>query len=190
MTRAIVTFALVALALAVGGSAQAAAPRLMMVSGAPLADPILVSNAGEAFELYGSFYEGRPVDRTRLEGRPSLRLGLFWDNALWDPYVRAGRLDELQPEQANQVGRFYPAVGEEPALVDIPATGEWPKVASETTLRILQARGVPVRLDEDEANGVPWIPAGLLGGASFGVGLLLLARRLRNARSSPVPASR
>ena len=84
MTRPGLAFAAAAaLALALVGPTQAAAPRLIMVSGEPLADPILVSNAKEAFELYGLFYRGRPVDRTRLEGRPSLRLGLFWDDALW-----------------------------------------------------------------------------------------------------------
>jgi hypothetical protein len=190
MTRPVFVYALAAaLALLLATSTDAAAPRLIMVSGEPLADPILVSTAEEAFELYESFYEGRPVERSRLEGRPSLRLGFFWDNALWEPYVRAGRLGELKPEQANQVGQFYPAVGREPAAVDIPAVGKWPKMASATTLRMFEARGVPVRLDEDEADSVPWIAAGLVGGAVLAVALLLLARRLRTTRSSAVPAS-
>jgi hypothetical protein len=191
MTRPVFIYVLAAaFALSLVGSTRAAAPRLIMVSGEPLADPILVSNAKEAFELYESFYAGRPVDRARLEGRPSLRLGFFWDNSLWEPYVRAGRLDELEPEQANQVGRFYPAVGGEPALVDVPAHGKWPKVATGTTLRTFEARGVPIRLDEDESNRLPWIAAGVGGGAALAIALFLLARRLPKTRSSPAPTSR
>jgi len=54
------------LALALVAAANAAAPRLIMVSGDALADRILVSEAGDVFELCGSFYQGRPVDRSSL----------------------------------------------------------------------------------------------------------------------------
>ena len=179
MNRPVFIFvAAAALALGLVGSAKAAAPRLIMVSGEPLADRILISDAEDVFELYGSFFRGKPVDRSSLEGRPSFRLGLFWDNSLWEPYVREGRLDELRPDQANQVGWFYPAVGGTPALV-VPAYGAWPKTANETALRILEAQGVPVRLNETDANRVPWIVVGIIGGAALGLTLLISARRFR-----------
>jgi hypothetical protein len=92
----------IVLALGLGSSADAAAPRLIMVTGGLLAEPILLSDGDEVFELYGSFFAGRAVDRAELEGPPSLRLGLFWDNALWEPYVQAGRLDELRPRRASR----------------------------------------------------------------------------------------
>ena len=191
MRRPVSTYALAAsLALLLTGATHAAAPRLIMISGEPLGDPILVSEAGEAFDLYGSFHEGRPVDRSRLEGRPALRLGFFWDNALWEPYVRAGRLDELKPQQANQVGWFYPAIRGEPALIEIPAAGKWPKMASAATVRMFEARGVPVRLDEDEGGSVPWIAVGLVAGGVLAISLLGLAQRFRKARSPSLAARR
>lgn len=173
-----------AVALALAGSAEAAAPRLIIVTGEPLAQPILVSDAEEVFELYGSFFEGPSIDRASLVGRPFLRLALFWDNRLWEPYVREGRLDELRPDQANQVGRFYPAVGREPALVDVPGHGQWPKRATAEALRIFEAARVPVRLEEKGVNRVPWIAGGLTGAcAAFAVALFVFARR-RAARST------
>jgi hypothetical protein len=175
MMRTALIFAAV-LALGLVAPAQAAAPRLIMVSGEPLTGPILISDAEQVFELYQSFFQGQPVERGALEGRRSLRLGLFWDNALWEPYVREGRLDELTPERANTVGWFYPAADDRPALVDVPGYGSWPKVANERTLGILEGSGVPVRLGDSSANRVPWIGAGV-GGAVLALALLVLALR-------------
>lgn len=179
MYRPVLIAVAAAVALGLVGSARAAAPRLIMVSGELLADRVLISDAEYMFELYGSFFRGRPVDRSSLEGRPSLRLGLFWDNSLWEPYVREGRLDELRPDQANQVGSFYPAVGGKPALVNLPGYGKWPKTTNETALRILDAQGVPVRLNGTDANRVPWTLVGVIGGAALGLTLLISARRFR-----------
>ena len=150
-----------------------------MVSGEPLAERILISRPADAFELYGSFFRAEPVDPASVEGRPSLRLGLFWDNSLWEPYVREGRLDELRPGQANQVGWFYPAVGNEHALVVVPGYGTWPKKANTTALRILAAAGVPVRLSDARANRVPRIVVGIAAGAVC-LTLLISARRFRS----------
>jgi hypothetical protein len=149
------TAALVAATLAL-----AAAPRLIMVSGATIERPVLLSDADEVVDFYSSFFRGTAVDRASLEKRPSLRLGLFWDNGLWEPYVRDGRLGELRPEQANQVGRFYPAVGDKPALVDVPGYGRWPKLADAQALGILARHGVPVRLDSGGGMRAAWIAAG------------------------------
>jgi len=163
MTRLGLLVAAAALALGLVGSAKAAAPRLIMITGEPLAGRVLISGGDEVFELYGSFFHAKPVDRSAAEGRRPLRLGLFWDNALWEPYVREGRLAELRPGQANQVGWFYPAVGKKPALVNLPGYGTWPKTVDETALRILRARGVPVSLDESDGNRVPWVVGGVIG---------------------------
>jgi hypothetical protein len=185
MMRAALIFVAAVLALGFVTSAEAAAPRLIIVSGEPLTDPILISDAEQVFELYQSFFQSQPVERDALEGRRSLRLGLFWDSTLWEPYVREGRLDELTPERANQVGWFYPAVGDRPALVDVPGYGSWPKLANETALGILAASGVPVHREDSRANGAPWIGAGV-GGAVLALALIVLAlRRRRIWRPSP-----
>lgn len=174
-----VLLASLTLALLAATPALAAAPRLIMISGNPLAEPILLSDTNEVVELYGSFFRSSPVGRASLQGRPSLRLGLFWDNSLWEPYVRDGRLGELRPDQANQVGRFYPAVGDEPALVDVPGYGQWPKLADAQALRILERHGVPVRLDSGGGMPAAWIAAGAAGLVSAALAVVSMRRRVR-----------
>lgn len=177
---AVAVVAVGALALALVASVQAAAPRLIMVSDEPLDEPVVIADASVVFKLYQSLVLDSPaVDASQLNGRRALRLGLFWHNATWEPYVRDGRLAELSFRQANQVGRFYPAVGDEAPLVVLPAYGSWPKQVSADALRILEANGVPVRLDKDD--GSPWLVPGVAGGV-IAVPLLLVALRWRRRR--------
>jgi hypothetical protein len=173
----------IVLALGLAGSAPAAAPRLIMVDGESLHGPVLISDHEAGFELYQEFLDGRPVDRSALTGRQSLRLGLFWDDRLWEPYVEEGRLEELRFEQANQVGRFHPAIDGQRALVDVPGHGHWPKMANGTALRILEAHGVPIRIP-DGATGRLWVwPAvGLVCLSSLALALLCSAGRFRRGR--------
>jgi hypothetical protein len=184
VVRPAVTFVAVnALAFALIASAQAAAPRLIMVSDEPLGEPVVTADARVVFALYGSlFHDGATVDGSQLKGRRALRLGLFWHNPTWEPYVRDGRLAELRLHQANQVGRFYPAVGDEAALVVLPGYGSWPKRVSKEALQILEANGIPVRLDNDD--GSRWLAAGVAGGGLATIPLLLLALRWRRSRLS------
>jgi hypothetical protein len=84
----------------------AAAPRLLMVSGAPLAAPVLLSDWDELLTLTGLLSSGPAAPSDPLAGRPSLQLAMFWDAGIWEPYVREGLLGSLRPEQANQFGRF------------------------------------------------------------------------------------
>jgi hypothetical protein len=172
----------IVLALELAGSATAAAPRLIMVDGKSLDGRVLMQDHEDVFELYQEFFDGQPVDRSALRGRQSLRLGLFWDHSLWEPYVEQGRLHELRFEQANTVGRFYPAIDGQPALVDVPGHGHWPKMANGTALRILEAHGIPIRIPEG-ATGRLWIWAGvgLVCLTSLGLALLFSAKRSRRA---------
>jgi hypothetical protein len=101
-----------------------------MVSGAPLAKPVLLSDWGEITTLYGMLFNGPAALSELRGGRPSLQLALFWDANVWEPYVRDGRLGSLRPEQADQFGRFYPAVPDGPGLVELPGVGTWPKRVS------------------------------------------------------------
>jgi hypothetical protein len=185
--------ALVAVALLAAGwsaaPARAAAPRLLMIGGAPLAAPVLPSDWDEISTLTGLLSSGPAAPSDPLGGRPSLRLAMFWDAGIWEPYVREGRLGSLRPEQANQFGRFYPAVAGRPALVDLPWVGTWPKRVGPEALAILARHGVPTRLDGGGGGGVPvpgsgdagvplpWWWAGGAAAALIAVGALLVARR-------------
>jgi hypothetical protein len=150
-----------------------------MVSDDPLDEPVVIADADVLFELYQSLVlHGATVQASQLDGRRALRLGLFWHNPTWEPYVRDGRLAELRFRQANQVGRFYPAVGDAGALV-VVGYGSVPKRVSDDALRILEANGVPVRLDRDD--GSRWLVAGVAGGGVIAIPLLLLALRRRRS---------
>jgi hypothetical protein len=114
--------------------AQAAAPRLLMVSGAPLATPILLPDWDEIATLTGLLSSGPAAPSDPRGGRTSLRLAMLWDAGIWESYVRDGRLGSLRPEQANQFGRFYPAVAGAPcppgAATKLPFPGPGGPAAS------------------------------------------------------------
>jgi hypothetical protein len=172
-----------AIALVLAGAVPAATPRLVMISGEPLPKPVLIADADIVFELYQAFFNTQPVDRSALVARPSLRLALFWNNLLWELYVREQRLDKLQFEQGNQFGRFDPAIGDKPALVDVPGYGQWPKIGNASVLRILEAHGVPVEAGETARRRAwVWLVGGALGLSVLGLGLLPVARRIRRSQ--------
>jgi hypothetical protein len=191
MTQRRAAIVAVALLAVVWGAApaQAAAPRLLMVGGAPLAKPVMLSDWDEILMLTGLLSSGPAAPSDPRGGRPSLQLAMFWDAGIWEPYVRGGRPGSLRPEQANQFGRFYPAVAGRPALVDLPWAGTWPKRVGPQALAILVHHGVPTQLDHGGGSGVPirlgdqagipgtWWWAGAVGAALIAVGALLLARR-------------
>jgi hypothetical protein len=191
MTQRLAAIVAVALLAVVWGAApaRAAAPRLFMVSGAPLAKPVMLSDWDEIATLTGLLSSSPAAPSDPLGGRPSLQLAMFWDAGIWEPYVREGRLGSLRPEQANQFGRFYPAVAGQPALVDLPWAGTWPKRVGPDALAILARHGVPTQLDSGGGSGlpirpgdeagipVPWWWAGGVGAALIAVGALLVARR-------------
>lgn len=166
-------------------AAEAAAPRLIMVSGPPLSSPVTLSNWNEI----GSFVqavanESPAVGRASLTGRPSLLLALFWDARIWEPYVRQGRLASLRPDQANQFGRFYPATDGRPAAIDLPWAGRWPKQLNAAALAILERHGVPVDTGGDDAIATWWwVGAGVAGAVLIGAAIALPARRRITARS-------
>jgi hypothetical protein len=193
MAQRTATIVVIALAAVLWGAApaRAAAPRLVMVSGAPLAKPVLLSDWEEIARLYGMLFNGPAASSEPRGGRPSLQLGLFWDAGIWEPYLREGRLGSLRPEQANQFGRLYPAVPGRPALVELPGAGTWPKRVSPQALAILARHGVPLRLDLGGATGGPagggagdavWWWAGGIGVALGIGGVVLLVRRKAASR--------
>lgn len=110
---------LVLLAATVARPAEAAAPRLLMVYGPPLARPVLLTEWAQNGTVLGALLDADQVDGalSRLAVRPYLDLALRWGTA-WDAHVRAGKpLAELRPEQANQRGRLFPATAGGAALI-------------------------------------------------------------------------
>jgi hypothetical protein len=137
------------LGLGVAVPATAAAPRLIMVYGGPLARPVVLADWwGNLAVITGEAVDVRPEG---LSARPYLNLALFW-GPRWDTYVRdGGSLDALHPEQANEHARFYPAVGEAPALVESQNIGGLRRLPPQGA-EVLARHGIPVRLDAAGAS--------------------------------------
>jgi hypothetical protein len=156
-----------------------------MVSGPPLSSPVTLSNWDEIGRLVQAVANESPAaDRASLAGRPSLRLALFWDARIWEPYIRQGRLASLRPEQANQFGRFYPAADGRPAAIDLPWTGRWPKQPNTAALAILERHGVPVDMESGDAIATWWwVSAGIAGAVLISAAITLFARRRLTGRS-------
>ena len=130
--------------------ADAAAPRLIMVYGSPLTKPVILSNWRENLEFMSSITQESSVTPEELRRRPYVKLALFWGPE-WAQYVEEGKpIDRLRPEQANQQGRFYPAVGRAGPVVtlDMPPGSVGPswRQVREAGIRILLKYGIAVRL--------------------------------------------
>ena len=144
----VVSAVVVALVVAVAtvGAARAAAPRIVIFSGAPLAHRVVVSDWPSIFDVVESVVPARVVRPAGLAGRPRLEVSMFW-GPRWIDYLGEGkRASALTPRQADQFGVFYPAWREQPALIDLPWAGRWPRVVPPKALAILARFGVPTKL--------------------------------------------
>ncbi len=121
-------------------SLEAAAPRLLMVYGASFQKPVLLSEWGKIFKMFTSTPAETDVN---LNDRPFFELALFWGPE-WNAYVNDGKpLDKLRPEDANQKGRFYPAFGDNPAVI---SAGPMVKQIPPESVSFLEHYGIPTRL--------------------------------------------
>jgi hypothetical protein len=145
--RPVALSALLAVTVAVWASAaSAAAPRIVIVSGAPLARQVAISDWQRIFVIVGELQSAATAPRAQLRARPRLHLALFWGPA-WNDYLKQGKsADALRPAQADQAGTFYPATGGHPALIDLPWVGSWPRVVPAKALRALAGEGVPTHV--------------------------------------------
>lgn len=175
------------LALVVGAlapaSGHAAAPRLLMVTGPGLSKPVLLTSWTEISEFVQAAANESPATaREALAGRPSLRLALFWDATIWEPYIRERKLASLRPSDATQFGSFYPAANGRSAALDLPWTGQWPKQPNARALAILERHGVPVALGGPEGGGIAtgwWLTVAAAGALLVAAAAGLYRRRTR-----------
>lgn len=126
--------------------AQAAAPRIVIVSGVPLERQVVISDWGRIFTIVAEIAPARPAPRVQLEGRPRLKISMFW-GPRWNDYLKSGKpAAALRPRQADQFGSFYPAWRGRRTMIDLPWAGRWPRPVSAKALTILRRYGIPVRL--------------------------------------------
>jgi hypothetical protein len=142
--RKLIAFVAVVSCLLAVDAASAAAPRIVIFSGAPLEHQIVVSDWRAIFAVTQATASAPAVPRRRLAARPSLRVSMFWGPG-WNDYVRQGRdPNALRPAQADQVGRFFPAHHGRGALLDLPWAGRWPRRVPPAALSVLKRFGIPV----------------------------------------------
>ena len=130
--------------------ASAAAPRVMLVYGPPLAKPAILHNWAENMQLMFAVGEDATATAGELKRRTFLSVALFWGMP-WVQYVQHGKpLAALRPEQANQCARFYPTYGHgRPLWVFASIPGPYTSLirrVSPTGIAILARHGVPVHV--------------------------------------------
>jgi len=148
--RMLLLAATLAGALSLGAPVGAAAPRFIIASGILLPRPILLDDWQENLTLMGATVEDDvlvDISTADLAIRPSIDLALFWDATIWEPLVQRQGLGSLQPQDANQHARFYPATGSAAPLFVGMADGVFgPHRMGERGLAVLARHGVPTRL--------------------------------------------
>ncbi len=126
--------------------AAAAAPRLVMVYGNGLPQPVILSSWEENGTLLSAATEAADISPESLAGRPYFRLAFFW-GLQWDEYVGSGKLlSELKPDQANQYGRYYPATSSSSAVLtfdSIPGSGALTRWLDPRGVAVLVRHGIP-----------------------------------------------
>lgn len=128
------------------GVADAAAPRIVIFTGKPLAHQVVISDWEAVFRVVAQIAPARVAPRAKLAGRPRLKVSMFW-GPRWIDYLAQGkRASALRPGQADQFGSFYPAWRGRPALIDLPWAGQWPRVVPAKALLVLRRFGVPTKL--------------------------------------------
>jgi len=147
-----------------GGLLHAAAPVFLAISGPALQERMVLASpehatcyCGPVAEFMQAAGSGEyvTVDPESLKGRPYLDLRIYWGPE-WVKYAAAGgRGASLRPDQANQRGRFYPATGTMPAIVEVDTSPDFPvrpvdspyRTISERGLQMLKEMGLPIRID-------------------------------------------
>ena len=138
--------AAVTLLLAYASVAEAAAPRIVIISGKPLRHQVVISDWGRIAVLTWVSPPVRPIPRAQLAHRPRMKISMFW-GLQWNEYLSTGKpATALRPRQADQVGSFYPAWRGRPAVIDLPWAGQWPRPLSAKAVSVLRRYDVPTRL--------------------------------------------
>lgn len=136
----------VAMLASVVGAAQAAAPRIVIVTGASLDRRVVISDWNEIATIVRGVATTGPVRDARLTARPRLSVAMFW-GPRWSEYLASGKpASALRPRQAETYGVFYPAWRGRRAVIDLSGAGLSPRLVSAKALVILERYGIPIQL--------------------------------------------
>lgn len=150
MRRSAVAALIVACALVLAGSATAAAPNYIRVSGPRLAKPLLLSNWKQNLRIMLAVVNGRELPAaTKMRGRPRLEFTLYWawkgaaprtdHPAATPPCLAAGA-----GQPCLQHDWFYPAHRGRPAVTEFVYNGlPTVRIATRGLLALLRSYGIP-----------------------------------------------
>lgn len=137
-TRVLALAVVMLTAAAAAVPAHAAAPRHILITGPELKRPAVLSTWNENLRLFTVLLSAKRPKAGWQRDRPRYGLALFWGVPARPP---------TDPDQANQHGWFYPAIGGRRAVVELVVDGQDPRrVAPTEALRILARHGVPTRV--------------------------------------------
>jgi hypothetical protein len=129
---------------------QSAAPWIVIISGSLVKQGVILDRWEQNLRFMLAVKDGVDIDPGSLIGRPHLDLSLYWGPD-WKKYMeQSGRPETLSPNQSNQRGRFYPAVGSNPAVVELDSSQtRAPRYRSVSAdgLMLLTNLGVPTRVE-------------------------------------------
>ena len=133
--------------LAISTPTEGAAPWVLMIYGEPLPHPVILTNWVENHRFMLAVAKDAEISDGQLAGRPYLNLALFWGPD-WVGYANDSKAaGKLRPEQANQRGRFYPAVGELAPIVTLDqglGRGYTRRRVDQEGIKILARHGISV----------------------------------------------
>jgi hypothetical protein len=173
------------LALALGATADAAAPRVIVID-AGGGEHFIFDDWDENAALFAAIVRGVQLSRqeVRANERPSLRIVLFWRSAQAAKDLRAGRsLDDIiaraKLADSGQEGRFFPAFDRLPAAIELPLSSGWPRQVSPKVLSVFRKHGVPTSVEQSGGGATVWILAIAGGALALGLAAAVTRRQLR-----------
>jgi hypothetical protein len=98
-----------------------------------------------------SISEMASVNDADLRERPYVEMAYFWGREWAPDRIERSHTAKVEPQQANQHGRFYPAYGNAEALVTfdpVPGSGPSKRRITEEGLVILTKYGIPTRMEK------------------------------------------
>jgi hypothetical protein len=127
----------------------AAAPRIMIIYGGTLTQPIILVDWQENLQLMSSVSDVAQVTPADLAQRPYFQVAMFWGPD-WVQYIDDGHdPTTLRPDQATQHGLLYPGYGAAPPIFQfdsIPGPGPLTRQITSQGIDILSHHGVPVQV--------------------------------------------
>lgn len=179
-----------AFVLAETSSAYAAAPRIIIVAGGGLTEPVVLDDWQENLAIMLAATDGVDARGEGLSARRWYRIAMFW-GPRWEQYMQAGKDPRaLHIEEADQLARYYPPTAAHAAVLSfdgVSGPGAFARRLKAPGVSIFSRHGIAAHTPPAEALP-PWMLA-VLSGAAGTIGVVLslgIVRRRRRVARLPL----